>query len=280
MKNNNNSIDILKILKTIIGITVLIMIVAPILVNVFMYFSFPTVKDLGNKEWIGFWGSYIGGCFGGFCTLVTIYLTIRYYEKQESEHKTELANQMEKHEEEMKNELLRKYRPLLILRPNGGSGLEEKYNPFSLHVSNLSEYAAINVIVDGVYEPKIDRNTEIVMSIKSVKKDGGYNEFLSVQADDVVGHEYIWKYQLKEIEGIAENNGRKSERYYYKIIETSVYKGYKQDKIEMRGDRAEMSDFPLYLNTVAGGLDRRDQTIGGFSFVVKIYAVPVVEIIG
>ena len=63
-------------------------------------------------------------------------------------------------------------------------------------------------------------------------------------------------------------------------IETSVYKGYKRDKIEMRGDRAEISDFPLYLNTVAGGLDCRDQTIGGFSFVVKIYAVPVVEIIG
>ena len=66
----------------------------------------------------------------------------------------------------------------------------------------------------------------------------------------------------------------------YMIHKTSVYKGYKQDKREMRGDRAEMSDFPLYLNTVAGGLDRRDQTIGGFSFVVKIYAVPVVEIIG
>ena len=62
--------------------------------------------------------------------------------------------------------------------------------------------------------------------------------------------------------------------------EASVYKGYKRDKIEMRGNRAEISDFPLYLNTVAGGLDRRDQTIGGFSFVVKIYALPVVEIIG
>lgn len=69
-------------------------------------------------------------------------------------------------------------------------------------------------------------------------------------------------------------------QYFEKQMETSVYKGYKQDKIEMRGDRAEMSDFPLYQNTVAGGLDRRDQTIGGFSFVVKIYAVPVVEIIG
>ena len=66
----------------------------------------------------------------------------------------------------------------------------------------------------------------------------------------------------------------------YLTLQTSVYKGYKRDKIEMRGDRAEISDFPLYLNTVAGGLDCRDQTIGGFSFVVKIYAVPVVEIIG
>ena len=66
----------------------------------------------------------------------------------------------------------------------------------------------------------------------------------------------------------------------YQTMEASVYKGYKRDEIEMRGDRAEMSDFPLYLNTVAGGLDCRDQTIGGFSFVVKIYAVPVVEIIG
>ena len=66
----------------------------------------------------------------------------------------------------------------------------------------------------------------------------------------------------------------------FEKLKASVYKGYKRDKIEMRGDRAEMSDFPLYLNTVAGGLDRRDQTIGGFSFVVKIYALPVVEIIG
>ena len=68
--------------------------------------------------------------------------------------------------------------------------------------------------------------------------------------------------------------------FTYQSKEASVYKGYKRDKIEMRGDRAEMSDFPLYLNTVAGGLDCRNQAIGGFSFVVKIYALPVVEIIG
>lgn len=86
------------------------------------------------------------------------------------------------------------------------------------------------------------------------------------------------KLRVLMINGSPRANGNTS--VGLKEMETSVYKGYKQDKIEMRGDRAEMSDFPLYLNTVAGGLDRRDQTIGGFSFVVKIYAVPVVEIIG
>ena len=60
-------------------------------------------------------------------------------------------------------------------------------------------------------------------------------------------------------------------------METSVYEGDKRDKIEMRGDRAEMSDFSLYLNTVVGGLDCRNQAIGGFSFLVKIYSLPVVE---
>lgn len=68
--------------------------------------------------------------------------------------------------------------------------------------------------------------------------------------------------------------------FFLRQRKASVYKGYKRDKIEMRGDRAEMSDFPLYLNTVAGGLDCRNQAIGGFSFVIKIYALPVVEIIG
>ncbi|SCI97290.1 Potential acrAB operon repressor [uncultured Clostridium sp.] len=91
----------------------------------------------------------------------------------------------------------------------------------------------------------------------------------------------IFEHIVKRME---QGDGEQAEEYDMpadkKENETSVYKGYKQDKIEMRGDRAEMSDFPLYLNTVAGGLDRRDQTIGGFSFVVKIYALPVVEIIG
>ncbi len=97
-----------------------------------------------------------------------------------------------------------------------------------------------------------------------------------------VGRLNITKNKIVIGRGLAAINHRSGMQSYlfYLLKEASVYKGYKRDKIEMRGDRAEMSDFPLYLNTVAGGLDRRDQTIGGFSFVVKIYALPVVEIIG
>lgn len=102
--------------------------------------------------------------------------------------------------------------------------------------------------------------------------------YMSKLSSKVLGMEKADRYAFSNAERYMKTVGN---GYYVSgVDQTSVYKGYKQDKIEMRGDRAEMSDFPLYLNTVAGGLDRRDQTIGGFSFVVKIYAVPVVEIIG
>jgi len=112
-----------------------------------------------------------------------------------------------------------------------------------------------------------DYNLEII----NLLKEDGYNE----KAEGVI----LTQIDKREI-GLHKLIMEAGDIIAQKHMETSVYKGYKQDKIEMRGDRAEMSDFPLYLNTVAGGLDRRDQTIGGFSFVVKIYAVPVVEIIG
>ena len=99
----------------------------------------------------------------------------------------------------------------------------------------------------------------------------------------------IYPKYRKAMEGLAEHSYLKiiwwfdkcdDEISRNKLIETSVYKGYKRDKIEMRVDRAEVSDFPLYLNMVAGGFDCGNQTIGGFSFVVKINAVPVIKIIG
>ena len=116
-----------------------------------------------------------------------------------------------------------------------------------------------------------EENLEIVRMVKAVKMDNKeLTAFLKAYASGMISLP----------EGMLQEGNTENEETEEYEDETSVYKGYKRDKIEMRGDRAEISDFPLYLNTVAGGLDCRDQTIGGFSFVVKIYAVPVVEIIG
>ena len=116
-------------------------------------------------------------------------------------------------------------------------------------------------------EKTIDRIFEVTEHSASIKWGvyGIDGEFIDV---------FLMRHKAKNLRTLQKAQN------FYNDVKTSVYKGYKRDKIEMRVDRVEVSDFPLYLNTVAGGLDRRDQTIGGFSFVVKIYAVPVVEIIG
>ena len=115
----------------------------------------------------------------------------------------------------------------------------------------------------------IKKELERIGKLSTVEEQYSVCSALCEQHPDVPSANYMLAFLM-----------RYSEPDKNKTLQTSVYKGYKRDKIEMRGDRAEISDFPLYLNTVAGGLDCRDQTIGGFSFVVKIYAVPVVEIIG
>ena len=127
----------------------------------------------------------------------------------------------------------------------------------------------INLLTSGELTQhlnEVDRQAREMLEllVKQMAQEQGITE--QMKAED----QMAWVGAMNNIRSAAEEV----------VMQTSVYKGYKQDKIEMRGDRAEMSDFPLYLNTVAGGLDCRDQTIGGFSFVVKIYAVPVVEIIG
>ena len=53
---------------------------------------------------------------------------------------------------------------------------------------------------------------------------------------------------------------------YDEGYKTSVYKGYKRDKIEMKVDREEVSDIPLYLNAVAVSSDCQNQNVRGFSY--------------
>lgn len=53
------------------------MILFPILINSSLFGIFPsTPSDLGNAEWLSFWGSFIGGAIGGVATLIAISYTL------------------------------------------------------------------------------------------------------------------------------------------------------------------------------------------------------------
>lgn len=48
---------------TIIIAFILITIITPIVINIFLFLPFPsTPSDLENKDWLSFWGSFLGGC--------------------------------------------------------------------------------------------------------------------------------------------------------------------------------------------------------------------------
>lgn len=218
MKKNKKKRTISDILKTGIIVIICVMCICPLIVNGVMFAPIISTPDLGDKEWLGFWGSYLGGCIGGICSLITIYVTIKYYDRQETEHKKELEDQFLKHENEIQEEVIRKYRPLLILHPCGGSGSDRKYNPFSVNVQNVSEYAAIDIVVENIYKQILKKDSEEILSIKSSKTEGGYNDYLAVSAKDVLGNEYAWKYQLITVNE-TNNLEEKEKKYSYKIVE-------------------------------------------------------------
>ena len=75
-----------------------------------------------------------------------------------------------------------------------------------------------NVQIDDKYEALIMPGEENVFRIKSTITGGGYNDFLTVTACDVIGNKYVWKYQLQEIDGIRKENGDEMNRHYYRIV--------------------------------------------------------------
>ena len=163
---------------------------------------------------------------------------------------------------------------------NGGPyAVKVSMNGYVAFNADNKEYARIKFT-----SPETVRNVTVYTQSSGGRRPSNTNKTIKFDSDggSNIPNQTITSGSNASVPAAPTKEGFTFEGWYTdaELTKTSVYKGYKRDKIEMRGDRAEISDFPLYLNTVAGGLDCRDQTIGGFSFVVKIYAVPVVEIIG
>lgn len=70
------AMDYLK--KNKIFYVIILFLVIPLGLNLFfIYGDFDSGKGLGNKEWLGFWGSYLGGV----ATLFAVWLTLRQNER-------------------------------------------------------------------------------------------------------------------------------------------------------------------------------------------------------
>jgi uncharacterized membrane protein len=81
--------DIIKENKFKILIVLLIVVLFPILLMIILFSltRYISVNELKLSNWVGFYGSYYGGIFGGTITLLGIFFTINYYNNKEIEEK-------------------------------------------------------------------------------------------------------------------------------------------------------------------------------------------------
>lgn len=75
------------------AVLLLIAILLPILVNQCFINLFMKSAPLGNKEWLGFFGSYLGGIIGAFATLIALFATYKQNELQHRVTRDEMHEQ-------------------------------------------------------------------------------------------------------------------------------------------------------------------------------------------
>lgn len=113
---------------------------------------------VGNVEsWIGFWGSYAGGCVTALISFVILYLTIGYYREENNQRLVEA------HKERLRTELSTR---LAVLNTKKFTvyydRLLEGQDPATLckiieetRVQIVNDFSSFKILYSGVYDPFI-----------------------------------------------------------------------------------------------------------------------------
>lgn len=89
VKSRNFSFKI--IISTIVSIAIIGAIISPILVNCGLSKTFlKSAPDLTNKDWLSFWGGYLGGIVGMIGTIIALVVTILANKKQNEQTRNEI----------------------------------------------------------------------------------------------------------------------------------------------------------------------------------------------
>lgn len=78
------------VLVICIVIALISLLLPPLVNHMFINAHFETGADLGNSEWLGFWGSYLGGVFSSSAALIALYITISQQEHHHSDSLTSI----------------------------------------------------------------------------------------------------------------------------------------------------------------------------------------------
>ena len=132
--------------------------ILPIVLNFIMLSSVEGVEVAGNVEsWIGFWGSYAGGCVTALISFIILYLTIGYYREENDQRFAEA------HKERLRTELSPR---LAVLNTKKFTvyydRLLEGQDPAALckiieetRVLIVNDFSSFKILYSGVYDPFI-----------------------------------------------------------------------------------------------------------------------------
>ena len=133
----------------------LIIPVLPIVLNFIMLSSVEGCSVAGDvKSWIGFWGSYAGGCITALISFVILYLTIAYYREENNQRLQEA------HKERLRTELSTR---LSVLNTKKFTvyydRLLEGQDPAALckiieetRVQIVNDFSSFKILYSGVYD--------------------------------------------------------------------------------------------------------------------------------
>lgn len=215
-KKKDNSLSRKTILIMII--MAIIVFLFPLLVNWMLFKNWiATPSDLSDPDWLSFYGSFFGGAMGGIATLVTVFFTIKYYEKQEHNHKIELEVQADRHIKELKQREKNEHKPIIVMEINGTSHTGTKMECYRISINNVNQYPALNVKIDGHYFSVLRVNNEYATWIFLSGRGNSYIESLEVYIEDILGNSYNQLYQLVETD-IVDGNGSNGTKYYYRLL--------------------------------------------------------------
>jgi len=85
-----------KDIARVLWVLAIIVLLTPALINVLFLNTLviiPTAEGLGNREWLSFWASYMGGILGIVATLIAFSFTARQNSLQHKQMQTELKEQ-------------------------------------------------------------------------------------------------------------------------------------------------------------------------------------------